>query len=225
MNFEYLLYQYLLKHNRAEVPEFGVFELTKESAKIDAENSIIIPPKEIVTFEYNPSGYDSKLAKYIADETNTNLFIVQMNLKNEVAKWFQKLQTENVLNLENLGQYQLNEDNKVVKVTNNDEDVFGFEKVDLQHLKTLKSKNNFTEDYTLNKSVIWAFLSVIVVGFVALFLFGDQELIFGKSSNIPTKQIVKTVEKPKVLFAPKQDSIKTDSIKPTTNAKIQKTNR
>ena len=76
MNFEYLLYQYLLKHNRAEVPEFGVFELTKESAKIDAENSIIIPPKEIVTFNYNPSCYDSQLAKHIADETNMNIFIV-----------------------------------------------------------------------------------------------------------------------------------------------------
>lgn len=225
MNFEYLLYQYLLKHNRAEVPEFGVFELTKESAKIDAENSIIIPPKEIVTFKYNPSCYDSQLAKHIADETNTNIFIVQKNLKNEVAKWFQKLQTENVLNLENLGQYQLIEDNKVVKVTNNDEDVFGFEKVDLQHLKTLKSKNNFIEDYSLNKNVIWTFVSLIIVGTSALFLFGNQESIFGKSSNIPTKQIVKTVEKPKVLVAPKQDSIKIDSIKPTTNAKIQKTNR
>lgn len=225
MNFEYLLYQYLLKHNRAEVPEFGVFELTKESAKIDAENSIIIPPKEIVTFEYNPSGYDNQLAKYIAEETNTNLIIVQMNLKNEVAKWFQKLQTENSLSLENLGQYQLNEDNKVVKVTNNDEDVFGFEKVDLQHLKTLKSKNNFTEDYSLNKNVIWTFLSVIVVGTAALFLFGDQELIFGKSSQIPTKKVVKKTMVKKVSTTPKVDSIKIDSIKPTTNAKIQKTNR
>lgn len=225
MNFEYLLYQYLLKHNRAEVPEFGVFELIKESAKIDAENSIIIPPKESVTFEYNPSGYDNHLAKYIADETNSNLFIVQMNLKNEVANWFQKLQTENSLSLENLGHFQLNEDNKVVKVTDNDDDVFGFEKVDLQHLKTLKSKNNFTEDYSFNKNVIWTFVSIIVVGTAALLLFGDQELIFGKSSNIPTKPIVKKVEKPKVLVVPKPDSIKIDSIKPTTNAKIQKTNR
>jgi len=225
MNFEYLLYQYLLKHNRAEVPEFGVFELTKESAKIDAENSIIIPPKEIVTFEYNPSGYDNQLAKYIAEETNSNLFIVQMDLKNEVAKWFQKLQTENSLSLENLGQYQLNEDNKVVKITNNDEDVFGFEKVDLQHLKTLKSKNTFKEDYSFNKGVIWTFLSVIVVGTAALFLFGDQELIFGKSSQIPTKKVVKKTMVKKVSTTPKVDSIKTDSIKPTTNAKIQKTNR
>lgn len=225
MNFEYLLYQYLLKHNRAEVPEFGIFQLNRESAKIDAENSIIIPPKETVTFEYEPSGYDNHLAKYIADETNTNLFIVQMNLKNEVANWIQKLQTENVLNLENLGQYQLNEENKVVKVTDNDDDVFGFEKVDLQHLKTLKSKNSFTEDYSFNKGVIWTFLSIIIIGAAALFLFGDQQLIFGRSSNIQAKQLIKTVEKPKVLVVPKQDSIKIDSIKPTTNAKIQKTNR
>jgi hypothetical protein len=87
-----------------------------------------------------------------------------MNLKNEVANWIQKLQTENVLNLENLGQYQLNEENKVVKVTDNDDDVFGFEKVDLQHLKTLKSKNSFTEDYSFNKGVIWTFLSIIIIG-------------------------------------------------------------
>lgn len=225
MNFEYLLYQYLLKHKRAEVPEFGVFELTKESAKIDAENSIIIPPKETVTFEYYPSGYDNQLAKYIADETNSNLFTVQMNLKNEVAKWFQQLQTETILNLENLGQYQLNEDNKVVKVTDSDDDVFGFEKVDLQHLKTLKSKNNLTEAYSFNRGVIWTFISLIVIGTAALFLFGDQELIFGKSSNIPTKPMVKKTEPKKVIAIPKQDSIKIDSIKPTTNAKIQKTNR
>ena len=225
MNFEYLLYQYLLKHNRAEVPEFGVFELTKESAKIDAEKAIITPPKETVTFEYNPSVDDSQLAQYIADETNSNFLNVQTDLKSEVAKWFQKLRTENILNLENLGQFQLNEEDKVVKITDTDEDVFGFEKVDLQHLKTLKSKNNFTEDYSFNKNVIWTFVSLIIVGTAALFLFGNQELVFGKSSNIPTKKIVKKAEPKKMATVPKQDSIKTDSIKPTTNAKIQKTNR
>lgn len=225
MNFEYLLYQYLLKHNRAEVPEFGVFELTKESAKIDAENSMIIPPKETVTFEYNQSVDDSQLAEYIADETNSNLLNVQTDLKNEVAKWFQKLRTENILNLENLGQFQLNEEDKVVKITDTDEDVFGFEKVDLLHLKSLKSKNNFTEDYSFNKNVIWTFLVLIMVGTAALFLFGNQELIFGESSNIPTKKVVKKTEPKKIVTVPKQDSIKIDSIKPTTNAKIQKTNR
>lgn len=225
MNFEYLLYQYLLKHNRAEVPEFGVFELTKESAKIDAEKSIITPPKEMVTFEYNPAVDDSQLAQYIADETNSNLLNVQTDLKNEVAKWFQKLRTENILNLENLGQFQMNEEDKVVKITDTDEDIFGFEKVDLQQLKTLKSKNNFTEDYSFNKNVIWTFVSLIIIGTAALCLFGNQELIFGKSSNIPTKKIVKTTEPKKMATVPKQDSIKTDSIKPTTNAKIQKTNR
>ena len=225
MNFEYLLYQYLLKHNRAEVSEFGVFELTKESAKIDAEKAIITPPKETVTFEYNPAVDNSQLAQYIVGETNSNLLNVQTDLKSEVAKWFQKLRTENILNLENLGQFQLNEEDKVVKITDTDEDVFGFEKVDLQHLKTLKSKNNFTEDYSFNKNVIWTFVSLIIVGTAALFLFGNQELIFGKSSNIPTKKIVKKSEPKKMATVPKQDSIKKDSIKPTTNAKIQKTNR
>jgi nucleoid DNA-binding protein len=225
MNFEYLLYQYLLKHNRAEVPEFGVFELTKESAKIDAENSIIIPPKETISFQYNVSVYDSHLAKYIAEETNSNLFIVQTDLKSEVARWFQKLQKDSLLDLENLGQFQLDKQNNVVKITDNNADVFGFEEINLQQLKNKKPENTHIEDYTFNKGVIWTFLSIIVVGTATLFFFGDQELIFGKSSKIPTKKIVEKIVVKKVLTTPKIDSTKIDSIKPTTNAKIQKTNR
>lgn len=225
MNFEYLLYQYLLKHNRAEVPEFGVFELTKESAKIDAENSIIIPPKETISFQYNLSVYDNHLSKYIAEETNSNLFIVQTELKSGVAKWFQKLQKDNFLDLENLGQFQLDEQNNVVKITDNNSDVFGFEEINLQQLKNKKSKSSPIESYAFNKGVIWTFLGLIIVGSAALCLFGNQELIFGKSSQIPIKKIVKKPEPKKMVMVPKQDSIKIDSINPTTNAKIQKTNR
>ena len=225
MNFEHHIYQYLLKHHKAEVPDLGVFELTKESAKIDAENSIITPPKEVVTFEYQPSIFDNQLAKYIAEETNSNLFIVQMNLKNEVAKWFQKLQTEGNLTLENLGQFQLDDQNRIIKITDETDDIFGLEAINLQTLKkTFPKKNLVSDDYSFNRNVIWTFLGIVIVGSISLFVFGDQQLIFGKSSQIPTKKIVKKAE-PKVLTIPKQDSTKIDSIKPTTNAKIQKTNR
>lgn len=225
MNFEYHIYQYLLKHHKAEVPDLGVFELTKESAKIDAANSIITPPKEVVTFEYQPSIFDNQLAKYIAEETNSNLFIVQMNLKNEVAKWFQKLQTEGNLTLENLGQFQLDEQSRIIKITDETDDIFGLEAINLQTLKkTFPKKNLVSDDYSFNRNVIWTFLGIIILGSLALFVFGDQQLIFGKSSQIPTKKIVKKAEA-KVLTVPKQDSTKIDSIKPTTNAKIQKTSR
>ncbi|MBO6201729.1 MAG: hypothetical protein J6N74_08955, partial [Chryseobacterium sp.] len=135
MNFEHHIYQYLLKHHKAEVPDLGVFELTKESAKIDAENSIITPPKEVVIFGYQPSVFDNQLAKYIAEETNSNLFIVQMNLKNEVSKWFQKLQTEGDLTLENLGQFQLDDQSRIIKITDDTDDIFGLEAINLQTLK------------------------------------------------------------------------------------------
>ncbi|WP_379968282.1 hypothetical protein [Epilithonimonas sp. UC225_85] len=226
MNFEYYIYQYLLKHQKAEVPDFGVFELTKESAKIDAENSIIIPPKEVVTFQYQPFVVDNQLAKYIADETNSNIFIIQTNLKNEVAKWFQKLQQKNTLHLENLGQFQLDEHDKVIKITDNNADVFGLEEINLQNLKSFKSRKTIISgDYSFNKKVIWTFLAIVILGSVSLFLFGDQQLIFGKSSQIPTKKIVKRVAPKKIVTIPKQDSIKKDSIKPIKNAHIQKINR
>lgn len=226
MNFEHYLYQYLLKHHKAEVPDFGVFELTKESAKIDAESSIITPPKELVAFFYRPTVFDNHLARYIAEETQSNLFTVQMNLKAEVSKWMQQLQNENILNLGNLGQFQLDHDNNVIKIADNNDDVFGLETINLENLKLPKSKiKSLTEDYSFNKNVLWTFLAIIIVGTSALFFFGDQELIFGKSSQIPTKQIVKKAETKKIVTAPKQDSIKIDSIKPTTNAEVQKSKR
>lgn len=225
MNFEHHIYQYLLKHHKAEVPDLGVFELTKESAKIDAANSIITPPKELVKFQYQPSTFDNKLAKYIAEETNSNLFIVQMDLKNEVAKWFQKLQTEGNHTLENLGQFQLDDQNKIIKISDETDDVFGLEAINLQTLKkTFPKKNMVSDNYSFNRNVIWTFLGIVILGSIALFFFGDQQLIFGKSSQIPTKKTVKKAE-PKVLTVPKQDSTKIDSIKPTTHAKIQKSNR
>ncbi|MNY34514.1 hypothetical protein D3C86_1688610 [compost metagenome] len=96
----------------------------------------------------------------------------------------------------------------------------------MESLKLTKSKVKIlTEDYSFNKNVLWTFLALIVVGTSALFLFGDTELIFGKSSKIPTK---KTTVKPKpspTVIIPKQDSIKIDSIKPIKNANIQKINR
>lgn len=225
MNSEYYLYQFLLKHNRAEVPNFGVFQLTKESAKIDAENSIIIPPKEIVTFQYKPDVFDSQLAKYIADETNANLFTIQMNLKSEVSVWLQKLKADNHLSLENIGQFQFGDNHNVIKVAEDTDDIFGLESINLRTLeKTFPKKNTDSETYLFSKSVFWTFLVLIILGCGALFLFGDQQFIFGKSSEIPTKKMSKK-ESRKTLAIPKKDSTKTDSIKPTTNAKIQKINR
>ncbi|WDF47070.1 hypothetical protein PQ459_00985 [Chryseobacterium sp. KACC 21268] len=226
MNFEHHIYQYLLKHHKAEVPDLGVFELTKESAKIDAANSIITPPKEVVKFQYQPSVLNNQLAKYIAEETNSNLFIVQMDLKNEIAKWFQKLQADNHLYLENLGQFKLDNDNRIIKMTDDADDVFGLEAINLQTLKkTFPKKNIVSDHYAFNKNVIWTFFGIVILGIFSLLFFGDQQLIFGKSSKIPTQKVVKKSEPKKVLTVAKQDSTKIDSIKPTTNAKIQKTNR
>ncbi|MCD9853939.1 hypothetical protein LUD75_04445 [Epilithonimonas sp. JDS] len=225
MNFEYYLYQYLLKNQKAEVPDFGVFELTKESAKIDAENSMIIPPKESIDFQYQPMVFDNQLAKYIADETNSNLFTTQANLKIEVAKWIEKLKSNQTLSLENLGQFQFDEHKNVVKIRDNEDDIFGLETINLQTLKNPARKQIVVSgDYAFNKNVIWTFLGLIILGSAALFLFGDQQLIFGESSQIPTKKIVKKAE-PINAAIHKQDSIKQDSIKPIKNAHIQKINR
>lgn len=224
MNFEYLLYRYLLKHQTAEVPGFGVFKLTKQSAKIDAENSVILPPKESIEFEqdYFVSGLD--LADYISLEKGFEQAEVLSQLKNQSDQWKHKLQSEGFLQLGNIGRLILDKENRIIK-DNEDTDAFGFEEINLNQLKTKKSIQKSDIEYKLNKGVVWSFVSLIVTGSVLFYFFGDQELIFGKSSNIPAKQTVKKIEKPKILVVPKQDSIKKDSIKSTINAKIQKTSR
>lgn len=225
MNLEHYLYQYLLKHRKAEVPDFGVFELTKESAKIDAENSIIIPPKEIVNFQYKSVDSDL-LANYLADEIKTDLVTAQKNLKSEVEKWFQTLKSEHNLKLENIGQFQFDDQNNIIKISEDSDDVYGLEAINIKALKNpVSSKNSVSEDYSFNKNVIWTFVGLIIIGSAALFLFGDRQLIFGKSSQIPSKKIVKKDEPKKVLVIPKQDSTRQDSLKQTTNAKIQKVSR
>ena len=134
------------------------------------------------------------------------------------------MQSEGFLQLGNIGRLILDKENRIIK-DNEDTDAFGFEEINLNQLKTKKSIQKTDIEYKLNNGVIWAFVSLIFTGSVLFYFFGDQELIFGKSSNIPAKQTVKKIEKPKIMVLPKQDSIKTDNIEPTTNAKIQKTNR
>ncbi|MCG2794208.1 MAG: hypothetical protein L6262_11750 [Weeksellaceae bacterium] len=222
MNFEHHIYQYLLKHRLAEVPDFGVFEISKEPAKIDAENAVIMPPKEIVTFRHQPAVFDNHLAKYIAEETDSNLFTVQMELKDEVTKWIQKLKIEKSLYLENLGFFLLDEQNNIAKANDSD-DVFGLESIHLQNFKKTfpVKKDAESEDYALNKAVIWTFLLLLILGTASLFLFGDRDLIFGKSSQIPSKKITSKTEVQKAWSAPKKDPIK-DSTKTIKNAKVQK---
>lgn len=226
MNFEYFLYQYLLKNNTVEVPDFGVFQLTRESAKIDAENAIITPPRETVVFFYKPAVYGNHLAKYIADETGTNLFVVQMNLKAEVAHWHQLMKDNQLLDLKHLGQFQLDDRQEIIKINDSGSDVFGYEEISIQNLQSPKaSKNSTSQEYSISKNVIWTFLAIIVVGVAAISIFGNQELIFGKSSHIPEKKNIKKVTPKKAVAVPKKDSVTIDSIKSTTHAKIQKINR
>ncbi|MBO6201460.1 MAG: hypothetical protein J6N74_07565, partial [Chryseobacterium sp.] len=64
--------------------------------------------------------------------------------------------------------------------------------INLQTLKkTFPKKNIVSDNYTFNNNVIWTFLGIVILGSIALFVFGDQQLIFGKSSQIPTKKTVK----------------------------------
>ncbi len=223
MNFEYFLYQYLLKHQKAEITDFGVFLLIRESAKIDAENSVIIPPKESITFELDPSIQNTDFPEFVAVQSQSDLSEVDQNLKAEVSGWLSQLKSGKSLQLRNIGEFKMDDAQKVVKVSDHED--FGFEAINLNQLKSKKAEPQSTETYSLSKSVIWTFVAVIAVGSAILFGFKNPDLIFGKSSKIPSRPSVKKAQPKRAVIITKQDSLKSDSIKPTINAKIKKTGR
>lgn len=225
MDFEYYIYQYLQKHNRVEVPGFGVFGLISQSAKIDAENSVITPPKEIITFDYHPAAYSNDFAKFVAESLEANLFLVQSDLKNQVENWKLALQNEKHLDLRNIGQLMLDEQSNTIRLKDGAQ-AFGFEEINLDELKTKKKIKKLNGDFGFSKGVLWTFLSLIVVGGIVFYFFGDREILFGKPSPFLDQSVKKTTRNPKsVKIQKKQDSLKTDSIKPVSNAKIKETGR
>lgn len=218
MDLAFYINEYLNQYGRVEVPGFGIFTLSKKNAMVDEQASKILPPKQIIHFEEKKSVYDSSLSKYIVEQTNENLFVVQTQIRDTVAQWNNALTQSKYLTIQNIGEFSFFGERILLNNSLSKEHpkYFGLEEIDLQKLK-INKENRVTaqKNYQFSNSILWAFLVVIPIGALAYLGMEHQDLIFGKSSleNFSVQTSTQRIpEKPKVAVPVVKDSVRIDSI-------------
>lgn len=222
MNLAFYISEYLHEKGSVELPGFGVFSLENKHAVLDKEASKIIPPSQIIHFEYKKLAFDSSLSKFIAQKTGDNFFIVQSHIKDEVKKWHDELFLKKNISFPELGEFVSFGEQVIFK--NNHQaystpNYFGLEEINLQEmvLEPTKNteKNHHSKQYRFSNSILWAFLVVVPV--VALIYLGieHQDFVFGKSSieNISIKTSTHRIDDTPKKITPPKDSVTVDSIR------------
>lgn len=217
MNLGLHIFNYLQKNGSVELPGFGVFTIQKKSAHLDESSSVLLPPVQEIKFQKNHLVFNSDLAKYIADKTGENLFVIQTQMKEEVLNWQEKLQKNSTLVIDELGEFVL-ENQEINLVSKNDftknPGYFGLEKIDLKEIEKPKFNNTEVEEtdnqYVFSKTILWSFLFIIPVGGIIFLALNHKDKIFGKKSfDISTKTSTHRIERDSVT----NDTLKKDSVK------------
>mgnify|MGYP000532338626 CR=1 FL=1 len=224
MNLSTYIANYLQENNSVELSDFGVLTLHTTSAKLDVEQGKMMPPKQEFIFEEKQDVYNNSLAKFIAEKSSENLFVVQFKIKEEVAKWKEELQKKGKIHLPNLGDFTATEEGiKLISSPNLEvkSDFFGLEEIQLKKLNseakiTSKHKNN-NKSYTFNNSILWIFLLIVpILGLIYLGI-TNQEKLFGKKSvwDFSVKNATHRIEPTSPATSQKQvvDSLKINSLK------------
>ena len=221
MDLAFYISEYLHEKGRVELPGFGIFSLENKHAVLDKETSRIIPPSEIIHFEYKKSVFDSALSKFIAQKTGENLFLVQTHLKEEVKKWHDELFLNKKIAFSSLGEFVSFGDQVLFQGSHQAHttpNYFGLEEINLQEMvqeqKESTEKHLAKEQYQFNHAILWAFL--VIVPIVGLIYLGveHQDLVFGKSSieDISVKTSTHRINDVPTKAIPK-DSVTIDSLK------------
>lgn len=217
MNLGLYIFNYLQENEKAELPGFGIFTLTKKSATLDEVAAKLLPPTQEIAFTENKSIFSSSLSKFIADKTGENLFLVQTQIKDEVENWLKELSLNKTLNIENLGNFNVKEEKILLQ---NEKDFtknpqfFGLEEIKLEEINTSKSDSVTSEDsdnqFVFNYSILWIFLFILPIGALLYLALTYPDKIFGKKSfDISVKTSTHRIEKKAVIDSSK---VKIDSL-------------
>lgn len=225
MNLGQYLLGYLQENGTVELPGFGVFFVQKKSAILDETESKLLPPTFEIFFERKPEVFNSDLSKYISDNSDENLFIVQSKIKEQVLLWNQELLEKKLLSVDEIGEFSLENGQIVLNSKTSlskNPSFFGLEEINLKDIKEKKEtaeKKDSDNDYVFNKSILWIFLFILPVGGILYLAIGYQEKIFGKKSfDMSVKNSTHRIEK---KFVIKKDSTKKDSIKNTVKDSLK----
>ena len=234
MNISAYILDYLKQFGTVTVPKFGVFSLENSKAVINSENGSILPPSTKIAFRSDYQILSDDLVQFISSQKAISKEAAENELQVQTDFWKKKLQSEQILEIQNLGTIFFEEGKlhfKGNRLESDFPDFYGLEEIhfsDINKGEPSKDIENTEKDYQFNKSILWIFLFIVPVLGMLYLAYTQQELIFGKKSfddvsvQTKTKRIEKKtpvkidsaqIKKSDSVKAFKLDSLKKDSIK------------
>lgn len=221
---QYIL-DYLQNHQRAIVPNFGVFTLKNAGAQFNNENKSILPPSQLVCFQQNFAEENENLIQYISKEKNVSAQNAKHEIQTQTDFWKKKIAAKEEFAISELGSFVLeNQQMNFVgkKLPALAPDFFGLEEIVFSEIENKEKEispnaTDKNQDYKLSKSILWLFLLIIPISALAYFALTNQEFIFGKKSfnDVTIKNATHRIEdsKPTKKLQIIVDSTKMDSLK------------
>ena len=114
MKIETYISQLLYRYQCVTIPNFGAFLTEIQSAQIFEDSNSFYPPTKIISFNSYLKNNDGLLANQIAQSEKISYNEAVIEIKNQVAVWNDKLENFGGIILKNIGEFELNKENKLV---------------------------------------------------------------------------------------------------------------
>ena len=103
----------LYRYECVIIPGFGAFLTQHQSARIETITDTFYPPRKVITFNRQLQTNDGLLANYVASVENCSYETALQKIRNFAGKLSLQLSTREVVVLNNIGEFFLNEENSV----------------------------------------------------------------------------------------------------------------
>ncbi len=240
MNTSAYILEYLKQFGTITVPGFGIFSLENSKAIINSENGSILPPASTIAYKPDYEVKSDDLAAFIGGQKQMTVEASATDLQIQTDFWKKKLQAEQTLDLQGLGTI-FTEDGKTHfkgnRLQSDHPDFYGLEEIRISDINDKDVKTavpvQAKKDYRFNRSILWAFLIIILVTAILYVAYTRQELLFGEKSfdttTIPIQAKNHITEKDTVkvrVHAPTvTDSLKKDSLQKAVQPAVEKAGR
>ncbi len=221
MNISEIIFEDLKRNGISAVPGFGVFRLENAKALLDAAHNTLLPPAKQVTFSPDYQVADRGFTGLVSQLKNIPDAQAENELNTQTDYWKKKFSAMENFRVEPLGEFKMSGESLVFegeRVSADSPDFYGLELINLSEMKS-SGENTITQNktpaYQTNKTFLWIFIPLIILGLGAAAWY-NQEMLFGEKSFVKTPLQSKTQHKtPDSLAIIKavQDSLKLDSIR------------
>ncbi|AYO56792.1 hypothetical protein CO230_00730 [Chryseobacterium sp. 6424] len=221
MNFSAHLFNFLKKHGKVSVENFGIFYLKNTNAVVESTTNRILPPGKEVAFDPHPNIADDTFAHYLAQEKNIPVNDAQADIQQEVSYWNATIEKEGALSLEGLGTFRTDGSQPYfsgLRLENLAPDFYGLEEIKISDIKKSRAVPTEKKPYRFGRTLNWLLPLLMIVGVLGYFAATQPELIFGKKSLLkekpaapqPKKQTI--IKKDTATVQVISDTLKTDTL-------------